>query len=287
MTAPTSTLLTLLVALQGSPAAPVPQPSPPAKPSATAIPATPALFTLTIKGGILGVADLQANQVETKAIVERLKTDLKIPINASPIVAQHKVDLTFKKTPTISLLLALAPVVLADLEVTPNEEPEWTAIHLLGYNEKAPPRALVQTGFLLFAGIPREGGEAPSQEDAEAKAAAALTKKLEEEPKDEKPVLVVIVAADGRISLKSRKQPLIAILNEVASKSGIPIDLRGKVDMTPIDVDLRDLPLRDLGVALGRPGIRLVVRRNLATGEEWVQGILAGDAHPPRPAGKD
>ena len=269
-------LLTAFLFTQAG-SAPAPSKSATPKPVAQAESARPAPFNLTIKGGILGVVDVQVNQVKTKAIVDRLRSELKFPIDASQIVLQHKVDLLLKQSTTINLLLALAPVVLADLEVTPNEDPVWTAIHLLGLNEKEPARALKTSGFLLFAGVPPEDDSA-SPEELEAKAEAKVAKGLEEESKDGKPVLVVVVAPDGRVSLKSRQQPLIAILNEVASKAKVPLDLRGAVDLTPIDVDLRDTPLRDLGVALGRPGFRLVVRRNLATGEEVVHGILAGDA---------
>ena len=274
----TTTLVVLaafLFAQAGS--APAPPASATPKPVAQAESAKAAPFSLNIKGGILGVADVQAKQVETKAIVDRLRTELKLPINASQLVSQHKVDLSLKQSTTLNLLLALAPVVLADLEVALGEEPVWTAIHLLGLNEKEPSRALKTSGFLLFAGVPPEDdGTAPA--DLEAKAAAKVAKGLEEEPKGDKPVLMVVVSPDGRVSLKARKQPLIAILNEVASQAKVPLDLRGAVDLTLIDVDLRDTPLRDLGVALGRPGFRLVVRRNLATGEEFVQGILAGVA---------
>ena len=270
------------VALLAAPHAPLPAPvqapvTPPAASGPLGSKAQP--FTLSVKGGILGTVSVQAKQIETKAIVERLKAELKIPIEASPVVAQHKVDLALKDASTSTLFFALAPVVFADLELSPGDEPRWTAIHLIGYNEKGPPPAVKQTGFLLFAGVPVEDGSV-SPEEAEAKAASEVARALGAEPKDDKPVLVVVVAPDGQVSLKSRKQPLIAILNEVAIKSKVPIDVRGSVDMTPIDIDIRDVPLRDLGVAIGRPEVRLIVRRNLATGEESVQGILAGDAQP-------
>ena len=277
-----STSVFAFVALLAAPHAPLPAPvqapvTPPAASSPLGLKAQP--FTFSVKGGILGTVSVQAKQIETKAIVERLKAELKIPIEASPVVAQHKVDLALKYASTSTLFFALAPVVFADLELSPGDEPRWTAIHLIGYNEKGPPPAVKQTGFLLFAGVPVEDGSV-SPEEAEAKAASEVARALGAEPKDDKPVLVVVVAPDGQVSLKSRKQPLIAILNEVAIKSKVPIDLQGSVDMTPIDIDIRDVPLRDLGVAIGRPEVRLIVRRNLATGEESVQGILAGDAQP-------
>jgi len=278
MPAPVFALMALLAAPQSPLPSSVQAPVTPHAASSP-VPLKPQPFTLGVKGGILGTVSVQAKQVETKAIVERLKAELKIPIEASPVVAQHKVDLALKDAATTTLFFALAPVVFADLELSPGDEPRWTAIHLIGYNEKGPPPAIKQTGFLLFAGTPVEDSSI-SPEEAEAQASAEVAKALGTEPKDDKPVLVVVVGPDGQVSLKSRKQPLIAILNEVAIKSKVPIELRGSVDMTPIDIDIRDVPLRDLGVAIGRPEVRLMVRRNLATGEESVQGILAGDAQP-------
>jgi len=179
------------------------------------------------------------------------------------------------------MLAVLAPVVMADLEISAGEEPVWRAIHLIAFNEKEPERAVKPKGFLVFSGVvPGDDGEVPPEPQGATEAEEA--KALSEEPKDDKPVLVV-VARDGLVSIKSRRQPLIAILNEVASKTGIPIDLVGSVDMTPIDVEIRDMPLRDLGAALGRGGFRLVVRRNLATDEEWVQGVLVGEPKPLSP----
>ena len=241
----------------------------------------PASFEMTIKGGILGTVSVRAKGVETKAIVSSLGQQLKIPVDATPIVSAHKVDLTMTQASINEMLLMLAPVVLVDQELSWGQDPVWTAIHLAGYNEKEPPGALKQTGFLIFAGVPPESAD-ESAEELEARADATVRQSLDEPEKDQKPVLIVSVAADKRVSLRARQQPLIAILNEVAAKAKAPIDLRGEVDMGLVDADIKDIPLRDIGVALGRGGFKLVVRRNLATGDETVQGILVGDPAKPR-----
>lgn len=236
-------------------------------------------LALTVKGGILGTVDIQARQVEAKAILERLKAELKIPLVASTLVAGQRVDLSMKGTTVIALLTALAPVVLADLEVAANpDDAQWKAIHLIGYNEKEPERELKPAGILIAAGTINEDGTVTLPDpDAADKIAA---KGLEEEPQDaDKPRLAVVVS-DGRVSLKSRRQQLVTLLHEVATRAQIPFDIRGEVDMVPVDIELKDLPLRDLPVALGRTGVRLVIRRNLSTGEEFVQGILAGEPRP-------
>ena len=180
------------------------------------------------------------------------------------------------EAPLTRLLSLLAPVVLADLEFNGNpEEIVWKAIHLFGYNEKEPPRALQQVGVLVAAGVTDE--ESVTAEDIEAMAEKESAKGLDGEPKDpEKPMLAVVVK-DGQVSIRARRQNLAALLNEVATRASLPFDIRGQVDPVPVDIEIRDLRLIDLPVALGRPGVRLIVRRNLVTGEEVVQGILLGD----------
>lgn len=259
----------------GMQAAPAQGGAPPRKGASVKPSQAPPPFVLTVKGGIEGTADILAKQVETRVILDRLKADLKIPIASSALVAQNKVDLSLQGSSVIQLLLALAPVVLADIEVGASpEDAVWKRIHLIGYNEKEPARELKPTGFLLAAGTVNEDGTITLPDpDAEDQLTA---KAMREESGGDAPMLAVIVK-DGRVSLKARKQPLVALLNEVAKRGTIPFDLRGQPDMFPLDIDLADLPLRDLPVALGRPGVRLIVRRNLATGEEFVQGILVGE----------
>ena len=60
--------------------------------------------------------------------------------------------------------------------------------------------------------------------------------------------------------------------------AAIAFDLRGNADMVPIDIEIRDLPLVELPLALGRAGVRVVIRKDLNTGDEVVHGIRMGDA---------
>lgn len=282
---PISSVLACAFLIQGPPA---PSPSPSKAPETKVAPPAPSPvpLVLKVKGGLQGTAEIQARQVETRVILDRLKADLDVPLLASNIVARHKVDLSMKATSVVGLLLALAPVVLADIEVGgSSDDPVWKAIHLLGYNEKEPERELKQVGFLVAAGtINDDGTVSPPDSEGEDK---AETKKLEEEPKDAGKPMLAVVVTDGRVNLKATKQPLVALLNEVAMRAKVPFDIRGELDMSPIDIVLKDLPLRDLPVALGRPGVRLVVRRNLATGDEVVQGILAGETRPSVPTPRE
>lgn len=251
-----------------------------AKPAASPTPSAKASFSLKVRGGVNGVVDIKATQVETRAILDRLGPELKLPLRASDIVARHKVDVSLKEAPVVRLLSLLAPVVLADLEVNGNpEEVVWKAIHLLGYNEKEPSRALQQVGVLIAAGVTDD--ESVTGEDLQAKAEKEAAQGLDGEPKEPGKPMLAVVVKDGQVSIRARGQNLAALLNEVATRASVPFDIRGSVDPVPVDIEIRDLRLLDLPVALGRPGVRLVVRRNLATGEDIVQGILLGSSPAP------
>lgn len=248
------------------------------KPAATAKDpkAQPTPFPFRLRGGLHGTVDIQAAQVETRLIAERLRQELRIPVQATAVVAAHKVDVTLKGAPLSLLLSSLAPVVLADIEVLGDRSADiWRAIHLVGYNEKTPAKPIEQVGFLVAAGVTDDPNV--TAEDLKAREDKEAAKGLEgEEQEREKPSLSVSVQ-EGRASVRARGQFLAVLLNEVATRASIAFEIRGNVDMVPIDIEIRDLPLVELPVALGRAGVRVVIRKDLNTGEEVVHGIRLGD----------
>ena len=248
------------------------------KPAATAKDpkAQPTPFPFRLRGGLHGTVDIQAAQVETRLIAERLRQELRIPVQATAVVAAHKVDVTLKGAPLSLLLSSLAPVVLADIEVLGDRSADiWRAIHLVGYNEKTPAKPIEQVGFLVAAGVTDDPNV--TAEDLKAREDKEAAKGLEgEEQEREKPSLSVSVQ-EGRASFRARGQFLAVLLNEVATRASIAFEIRGNVDMVPIDIEIRDLPLVELPVALGRAGVRVVIRKDLNTGEEVVHGIRLGD----------
>ncbi|MEQ1843337.1 MAG: hypothetical protein ABL994_23270, partial [Verrucomicrobiales bacterium] len=67
-------------------------PSPQAAPATAAVVTSP--FLLKIVGGLNGTVEIKATQIETKSIIDRLKAEVKVPINASALVSRHKVDVS-------------------------------------------------------------------------------------------------------------------------------------------------------------------------------------------------
>jgi hypothetical protein len=236
-------------------------------------------FVLAIKGGVSGTVEASGKRVNVGAFVDQLSRDLKVRIVATRLVAAQKVDLAFRNSTIDPLLLALAPVVLVDLEFNGNPaETEWKTVHLLGFNEKLPPKALKQVGFLIGAGSTED--EKVTPEEAQATADQEAAKTLDRDEEAGKPILAVSANGD-RVTIRCRRQHLAVLLNEVAARASVPFDIRGNVDPIPVDLEVKDMPLIDLPAAIGRPGVRVLVRRALATSEEAVQGIVVGSVTTP------
>lgn len=271
--------LALITLIAGGPVSAA-QASAATRPSSKPPAGSPATFTLTLKGGVDGIATLRADRADANLVLASLAKQLRIPVQASPIVARHPVTLKLDKVPLSQLLLALAPVVLVDIETgeVPGEE-TWRAIHLAGFNEAEPPPPMNQVGILIAAGNTDDltvGSEELGKEQDEAGAAKL---KAEREADSSAPALSLSFR-DGLVHLRARKQSVPVLVSEIAQRAGISFDLRGDIDTAEIDVDLPGVPLDQVPAALGRPEVRMMLRRDLATGNSVVKGYLVG--RPPK-----
>ena len=257
----------------------------PSAPTKDRVPRQVPGLTLSLHGARAAqTADISAEKVSVKVLIERLREELKIPIQASSLITSQTIDLSPRRVSLPVLLGYLAPIVLADVEAAPGETGTWKALHLLAQNDKEPPPPLSQTGFLLMAGVINEDGTITEPTEADAKQDESPS------PADDSPgkPLLAVSVRNGAATVKARQQPVIAILNQIASKAGVPFDLRGQPDMTLIDIEFKDVPLRDVPTALAAPDVRMVLRRNLVTGDEMVRGFLVvapqpAPLQPPRP----
>lgn len=240
-------------------------------------------FTLSVAGGAAGTVEGRGSQIPAKAAIERLSQELGIPIKATALVQGQTIDLEAgKRLPVSAFLERLAPVVLIDIEVGGGAVPEtWKAIHLAGYNEPEPVKAVVQKGLLIAAGYVDEDGNVSVSEGLDdERARQAFDAQSDADPA--KPMLAVLVRGD-LVSVKARRQHIAGLLNEVALKAGVAFDIRGEPNAALVDINMRDLPIRDLAAALGRDDVRVSFRRNLATGQDFLQGVIAGREAPQEP----
>jgi len=240
-------------------AAPTPKPTPPA-------------FTLKVTPQ--RVATLTAKEAKAADIGASLAKELGVPVRMSPLVARQFITSKLSQVPIENLLLSLAPQVYMDYEVRWDQAQEdWVGIELTGFNEREPRTPVEQKDFLVLAGSTED--ESVTEETIAKDQADRDEEKLRKEPAKEGPVLDVSVK-NGLVSVRARRQMVTAILLDIASKAGLGFETRGELDQALIDLDVRGLPVEQIPAVVARPGIALLMRRNVTTGGNRPVAMLLG-----------
>ena len=248
-------------------------PPPSRKQAASPAPsATPATFTLKVTPA--GVTTLNAKQAKAADIAAGLAKEIGVRVRMSPLVSRQQITLKLTEAPIETFLLALAPQVYVDYEIrwgSPQED--WVGVELTGLNEREPATPIEQKAFLVLAGSTED--EAVTEESIGKKQAELDEAKLKKDPPKEGPVLDISVKK-GLVSVRARRQMVTAILLDVASKAGLGFETRGELDTTLIDLDVRDIPVDQIPAAVARPGVALLMRRNLTSGSTRPVAMLLG-----------
>ncbi len=240
-------------------ATPTPKPTPPA-------------FTLRVTPQ--RVATLTAKEAKAADIGASLAKELGVPVRMSPLVARRAVTLKLAQVPIENLFLALAPQVYIDYEVRWDQAQEdWVGVELTGFNEREPATPIEQKAFLVLAGSTED--ESVTEESMAKEQAGRDEENLKKDPPREGPVLDVSVK-NGLVSVRARRQMVTAILLDVASKAGLGFETRGELDQALIDLDVRGLPVEQIPAVVARPGVALLMRRNLTTGGTRPVAMLLG-----------
>ncbi len=194
---------------------------------------------------------LKSDRALVADIAAELGRKLDVPIILSPIMAKARVTLEFTGTPLEGALRMIAPVPYVDYEVSGDGSlpPKIIALYLYGLNEPPPAESAAVRGdseALLIEGNTEDGTEAESEKDKQEK---ALNVKVER----------------YQVTVHARKQPLTAILFEIANKVDIPFEM--KYDSNEIvDIDLTNATMEQVVHTLS-PNIRLYQRTDLQTFE--------------------
>jgi hypothetical protein len=172
---------------------------------------------------------------------------LKVPVILTPLMQQQSITQEFEALPLEGALRLLAPQVYIDYELSSDgsQQPKVVGIYLQGMNEAPPAEAAVVKGdsqAILIEGNTEDGLDASTAAD------------------EEKQPLHVTVEKN-QISVRARKQPLTAVLYEIASKVDIPFEM--KYESTElVDVDFNNYTMEQAVRTLS-PNIRLYQRTNL------------------------
>lgn len=200
---------------------------------------TPVSLSLTSKNGRLS------------EIAAEISQRLKAPVILTPLMQQQNITQEFEGMPLEGALRLLAPQVYIDYELSSDgsRQPKVIGIYLQGMNETPPAEATLVKGdseAILIEGNTEDGLDASTAQD------------------EEKQPLQVSVEKN-QISVRARKQPLTAVLYEIASKVDIPFEM--KYESTElVDVDFNNYTMEQAVRTLS-PNIRLYQRTNLTNYE--------------------
>ncbi|HEX8179819.1 MAG TPA: hypothetical protein VF525_09785 [Pyrinomonadaceae bacterium] len=262
-----------------APPTPSAQPAPPAtpaqaKPSATPAPAqsnppvatqktdapqpareaaksTKGTWRLKVATAQPRLISLKADHARVEEIAAELARKLDVPVLLSPVMEKAQVTLEFTTTPLEGALRMIAPQPYIDYELSGNTggPGKIVAIYLYALNEPPPSDTQVVRGdseAILIEGNTEDGLDGSAERDKQEK---SLTVKVDR----------------NQVTVRARKQPLTAVLFEIANKVDIPFEM--KYDSSElVDVDLSNASMEQVVRSLS-PNIRLYQRTDLQTYE--------------------
>lgn len=208
-------------------------------------------FTLKVASAPLHAIDLKANEALAAEIAAQLSKEFDIPVLLSPVMRKARVSIEFAGMPLEGAVRLIAPQPYADYEISGDGSTmaRIVALYLYALNEPPPSESAVVRGdseAILISGDTEEGTDRASSKDEQEK---ALSVKMER----------------NQITLHARKQPLTAVLYEIASKVDIPFEM--KYDSSEVvNVDLNNATMEQVVRTLS-PNIRLYQRTDLQTYE--------------------
>lgn len=194
------------------------------------------------EGHIIGVS-LKANKTRMTEIAAALSKRLGAQVVLGTSVSKEAITVEFADLTLETAMALLAPRVFIDYEIKANAPPAPLGIFLLGQDDPEPAKnATVKSSSeaLMFEGNTEDE---PAQSEADAD-----------------PLQVDL--DDNFLTIKSKKQLLIAVILTIAEVLEVPAEIRYE-STEMVDVTIKDMPLESAIPALS-PNIRLYVRADLS-----------------------
>jgi len=200
-------------------------------------------YRLRITGGHIVGVSLKANKTKMTEIAAALSKRLSAQVVLGQSVSKEAITVEFADLPLETAMALLAPRVFIDYEIKANAPPAPLGIFLLGQEDPEPAKnATVKSSSqaLMFEGNTEDE---PAQPDPDAD-----------------PLQVDL--DDNFLTIKSKKQLLIAVVLTIAEVLEVPAEIRYE-STEMVDVTIKDMPLESAIPGLS-PNIRLYVRADLA-----------------------
>jgi hypothetical protein len=214
------------------------------QPQSAARPAPKKKFKLRITKGYLTGVSLKADKVRMTDIAVELSKRLGAPVILGPAMTKEAITVEFYDLPLEPALRLLAPRVYLDYEIRANAQPTLLGVFLMGQDDPDPAKTAVVQGSSEAMLI--EGNTEDTAEQSEVERA-------------DDPLQVEL--DDNNLTIKSKKQPLVAVVMTIAEVLGVPAEI--KYDSNElVDTEIKDTPFEDAIPRLS-PNIRLYVRADL------------------------
>jgi type II secretory pathway component GspD/PulD (secretin) len=195
-------------------------------------------FTVTgsTKGGITEVS-VNAENARLSEIAADLSRALNAPVFVGPTLMNETITAKFSDAPLEPALRSLAPRVLIDYEIRQNAPLVPLGIYLVGFADRDPDLTAVVRGRsqgLLIAGNTEDTGQ-PSKDDP-----------------------LQIIYEKSRLTLRSKQQPLQAVVLAIADTLGVAAEIKYET-VEIVNTEIKDSSPEDVLLALS-PSVRLYVR---------------------------
>ena len=211
----------------------------------------PSLYRLRVTKAAPLTVNLKAKNAPVAEIAAELGRKLEVPVILSPLMQRQKVTLEFAGMPLEAALKLLAPQAFVDYEVSGDAAvlPQPVGIYLNALNEEPPSQTAVVKGdseAILIEGNTDEVTD------------AAAIEKGKDEP-------LRVQFDKNQVSVRARKQPLTAVLYEIASKVDIPFEMKYESNEL-VEVDFSHYTIEQAVRSLS-PNIRFYMRVDLSSYE--------------------
>lgn len=238
--------VTIVLALQGLffSAAAQTKPELPANPKAPANTKPPVKrYQLKItEGYVIGVS-LKAKNAKMSEIAADLAKQLGAKVILGPSLQRDLLTVEFVDLPFEPAMQLLSPHTYIDYEIRANAQPKPLGIFLFGNDDPVPATNAVVTGDSQSLMI-----EGNTEDDTSG-------------PDDDEDLALQVDFEKDSLTVNSKRQPLAAVVLEIADAVGVPAEIRG--DSTEIvSTEMKQVPLEDAIKRLS-PNLRLYVRADL------------------------
>ena len=213
-------------------------------PQSAARPAPKKRFRLRITKGYITGVSLKADKAKMSEIAADLSKRLGARVILGPTMSKEAITVEFYDLPLEPALRLLAPHVYLDYEIRANAQPTLLAIFLMGQDDPDPAKNAVVQGSSEAMLI-----EGNTEDTAEESAVQ----------RDDDPLQVDL--EDNHLTIKSKKQPLAAVVMTIAEVLGVPAEIKSDSNEI-VDTVIKDTPFED-AIARISPNIRLYVRADL------------------------